>query len=64
MKPSRPLTKLTIRMFEGQKEELESFYPRQGYNWAIREIVDQHLRYLRSKVKETEDDLPNLDLEP
>lgn len=40
----RPLEKVAVRLFMGDKDELQRLYPKAGYNMAIREIVHQHVR--------------------
>lgn len=47
--PKRPTEKITIRLFEGDRERLTKLYPENGYNQVIRSLVHQHCR-----VKEEE----------
>lgn len=42
--------KKTIRLFKGDAEAMNRFYPQAGYNRAIRTLVHQHLRALEEKL--------------
>jgi hypothetical protein len=43
------LVKVSIRLFRGDKERLDNFFPQLGYNAAIRIIVRKALRALEQK---------------
>ncbi len=63
----RMMIKVSLRLYAGDKEKLQSFYPRLGYNAAIRELVRRHTRALDAKLEEKQEraQVPNepLDLE-
>ena len=40
------LQKVSVRLYEGEKDELADFYP-EGHNWAIRNLVHAHLKKLK-----------------
>lgn len=44
------LIKKTIRLYAGDTEELDGFYPTLGYNAVIRELVRRHLKRLRERT--------------
>jgi hypothetical protein len=54
------LEKVTVRLYIGDKEELNSFYPQLGYNKVVRKLITDHLKKLRERVNqkrsETNDD--------
>lgn len=41
------LEKVTIRLFNGDKDDIMAFYPKLGYNKAIRILVRKHVRALK-----------------
>jgi len=45
------LEKVTIRVDPEELERLKKYYPRKGYNWAVRRLITEHLRLLDSKKK-------------
>jgi hypothetical protein len=47
-----PLKSVTVRLYEGDTEELSRFFPRQGYNMIIREKVHQLVRALQTREQE------------
>ncbi len=47
---SRPLERTNVKLFQGDKDELASYYPSLGYSRVIRQLVDKHLRKLRENV--------------
>lgn len=66
------LEKVTIRLHEGDKEILQDFYPKIGYNKAIRHIIHKHCKTLeeiaqrkanneRPEQPADSDELPNID---
>ena len=42
--------KKTIRLFVGDADAMNRFYPEAGYNRAIRTLVRQHLRSLEERL--------------
>lgn len=48
-KSLQPLEMASIRLYEGDRDTLASFYPSIGYNAAVREIVHRHCRLLKEK---------------
>lgn len=47
----KPLEMVTVKLFEGDKETLKSFYPLPlGYNAAVRQIVHHHCNKLRERA--------------
>ncbi len=48
-KNDHKLVKITIRIFEGDKEELDEFYPLIGHNRAMREVIHKHIKLLKEK---------------
>jgi len=51
-KETKPVTKHTLNLFEGQVEKLQSLYPRMGAAFAIRRIIDQHIEEIEGKAAE------------
>lgn len=49
MREDESVIRITIRLFEGDKEELNKFYPAKGYNWCIRHLVRRHIKALKEK---------------
>lgn len=49
-KVDEELEKVTVRLFDGDREALQNYYPSLGYNKAIRTLVRKHLRALDEKV--------------
>jgi hypothetical protein len=47
------LEKVTIRLHEGDKDILEKYYPRSGYNPVIRQLVRRHIKQLEEKFNTT-----------
>lgn len=56
------LEKITVRVDPEEIAQLKRYYPRKGYNWAIRRLITAHLRLLDSKKKRKDREL-NLELE-
>lgn len=61
---AKDLEKVSLRLFEGDSARLASYYPRMGYQVAIRELVRAHLKKLDAKAAEAGindalEDLPN-----
>lgn len=50
MKAREEYRKVTIRLFEGDRERLEQYFPHIGYNAAIRQLVSKALRLLDEKT--------------
>lgn len=42
-KESKPLTKHTLNLYEGQTEKLQTLHPRLGAAYVIRKLIDQHI---------------------
>jgi len=61
---SEDFVKVTIRLRRGDKERLAEYYPRKGYNGAIRELVALTLRKLDERTSRMEVDISptNIDL--
>lgn len=51
-KETKPVTKHTLNLFEGQVEKLQALYPRMGAAFAIRRIIDKHLEEVEAKAAE------------
>ena len=49
-KETRPVTKHTLNLFEGQVERLQAMYPRMGAAWAIRRIIDKHVTDIEAQA--------------
>ena len=49
-KESKPVTKHTLNLFEGQVEKLQALYPRLGAAYAIRRIIDLHIEEIEAKA--------------
>lgn len=47
------LQKVTIRLNSGDRDRLHQYYPRLGYNAAIRKLVSAHLRKCDEKFSRT-----------
>ena len=64
----QPLVKVTLRLYDGDKEILDELYPEKRHNLIIRELVHMHIRKVKfiaaSKQKAPTDntiiDLDNL----
>ena len=50
MSEHEDLVKKTIRLYSGDAERLEEYYPKSGYNRVIRTLVRRHLRTLDANV--------------
>ena len=71
---STEIEKVTLRLFEGDKERLGEYYTDVGYQKVIRNLVRQHLEMLdrqagidrRSQVEVMRENTPNFldDLDP
>jgi hypothetical protein len=48
---NRDLEKVTIRLNSGDSERLRAYYPNLGYNEAIRQLVEKHLRQLDERTQ-------------
>lgn len=42
-KESKPLTKHTLNLYEGQAEKLQELHPRLGAAFVIRKLIDRHI---------------------
>lgn len=51
---------VTVRLFEGDKEVISRFFPKQGYNDVIRKLVNKFANQLREKENEI---LSEIDIE-
>jgi len=60
---SKPLEKITLRVFKGDIDRMSKYYPKVGYNRAIRTLISEHLKVLDEKVNQMEQELPPLDLD-
>ena len=49
MADQRDFVKVTIRLNAGDPERLGAYYPKLGYNAAIRKLVSEHLKRLDAK---------------
>ncbi len=45
------MIKVSLRLYAGDKERLQTFYPRLGYNAAVRELVRRHIKALEAKLE-------------
>lgn len=61
MSDKERLEKVTLRLREGDTEELNKFYPNTGYNKAIRILVARHLRALKEKANQQLPPMDDLD---
>ena len=52
MDPTKSKTKVNIRLFDGDLERLQSFYPDTPYNKVIRLLLHAHLNGLEKKALE------------
>lgn len=43
-------TKVTVRLYDGDAERLQRFYPTTAYSEVIRELVRQHLTRLEDRL--------------
>ncbi len=46
-KVKSPLEKVTLNLFAGDKDTLQSFFPAKGYSVALRELINNICRRLR-----------------
>lgn len=46
------LRKVTLNLVEGDREIIQSFYPRMGYQQAIRQIIHQYCRGLQERANQ------------
>ena len=46
----RPTEKVTIRLFVGDKEELQKLFPHVGYNKPIRHLIHNFIRRVGEKA--------------
>lgn len=42
-KETKPLSKHTLNLFEGQAEKLQELHPRLGAAYVIRKLIDKHI---------------------
>jgi len=49
----RETVKVSLRLFSGDTERLQAYYPKLGYNRVIRTLVAEHLKRLDAKFHET-----------
>jgi hypothetical protein len=42
-KETKPLTKHTLNLYEGQAEKLQTLHPRLGAAYVIRKLIDKHI---------------------
>lgn len=42
-KETKPLSKHTLNLFEGQTEKLQELHPRLGAAYVIRKLIDKHI---------------------
>jgi len=57
-KNNEDLVKVTIRLYDGDKEELDEFYPSLGHNRVIRDLVRKHIRLLRERISHRAEPAP------
>jgi len=51
-RPRAKTEKLSIRLYEGDKERLAAYYPELGYTKAIRELVHRTLRRMDERLNQ------------
>jgi hypothetical protein len=56
-KEDRPLQKVTLNLFDGDYNQMQSLYPRAGAGKIIRELVRRHLRDNESRHNRPTSDL-------
>jgi hypothetical protein len=49
--PKEDLEVVTLRLYQGDKDRLDEYYPQLGYNKIVRLIVRNHLQRLDKKVE-------------
>lgn len=49
-KADLPLQKVTLNLYHGEMERLQSIYPRHGGSHVVRELVHAHLRRIDERV--------------
>lgn len=42
-KETKPLSKHTLNLYEGQAEKLQTLHPRLGAAYVIRKLIDKHI---------------------
>ena len=47
-----PLEKISIRLYEGDKDAINALYPVQGHNAVIRKLVNDHIKQVKYVVNE------------
>jgi len=58
------LEKKTIRLHRGDADILQQFYPRLGYNKAIRVLVRNHIKTLQERTAQTTANaIPDIEIE-
>lgn len=50
-KETKPVTKHTLNLFEGQVEKMQALYPRNGAAWAIRRVIDEHISKIEASAE-------------
>lgn len=65
-KSSVPLKKEVIRLRDGDKEVLQQFYPKNGYNAVVRQLVANHVDQLKEREARVlgETGVGTIDLDP
>lgn len=59
----RQTEKVTVRLYEGDKERLNAYFPTQRYTKIIRELVHRTLRQLDEKLEVDNLPAPEVDLD-
>ena len=50
-KGEEPMEKVTIRLFVGDKDRVQAYYPTAGHNEVIRKLVRKHLKMLDAEAE-------------
>lgn len=62
-RPKSDLQKVTIRLYTGDKDDLDSLFPRLGYNKVIREHVRRLVTIMKERDPAGPATLPEVNLE-
>ena len=52
-----PLKMYSLRLYEGDPERLQDFYPRKGYATIIRSLIRHHIRKIEERAERRTKDI-------
>jgi hypothetical protein len=61
-KESRPISKHTLNLYEGQLDKLQELHPRLGAAKVIRTLIEDHIRSIEEGVAQVVEPVPELNV--